>query len=81
MAKISIKKCPDCGGDLVKSNSPTNGYTTYFWAKPWSKFIGVNNEPIFPWLCMKCSRVFFYMDDKQFNTIKQEYEHEKLTSH
>ncbi|MDD2890155.1 MAG: hypothetical protein PHE49_05890 [bacterium] len=81
MAKFFIKKCPDCGDNLVKSKTNTCGYTTYFWAKPWGKFIGTTNEPIFPWLCMKCGRVFLYIDEKQLNTVKQEYEHEKLTFH
>ena len=31
------RKCPLCGGDLLKSRSHTWGYTSYFWKKPWKR--------------------------------------------
>jgi len=80
MTKIVTKKCPDCGGELVKSGSYRSGYSHYFWSKPkpWSKFIE-NEISVYPWACMNCGRVFFYLNEKEYEKIKQEYEKRKMT--
>ncbi len=57
------RKCPLCGGDLLRSRSHTSGYTTYFWKKPWRRgFFDWGAERVYPWACMGCGVVLFYLD-------------------
>lgn len=80
MTKIITKKCPDCGGELVKSKRHDMGEAKYFWAKPWStKLMEITNLRVFPWACMNCGRVFLYLDEKEYEKVKQEYERRKMT--
>ncbi len=81
MAKIFTKKCPDCDGKLVRSRGHSAGYAMYFWTKPWDKtFIKglTGNSKVYPWLCMNCGRVFLYVDEKEQESIKREYEKKKM---
>jgi DNA-directed RNA polymerase subunit RPC12/RpoP len=79
----SKKKCPHCGGDLIKSRSHHVGYTSYFWQKPWGKGLldklssSMKTSKVFPWACMECGRVFLYMDEGDHENVKKEYEREK----
>ncbi|MFA4668647.1 hypothetical protein QDY65_09055 [Pyrococcus kukulkanii] len=39
---METRKCPLCGGIMVKSKSKTGGYARYFWQPPWkSKTTGL----------------------------------------
>lgn len=78
-----VKKCPDCGGDLVRSEThkDESGYTKYFWRKPFGKvrFTTIKfNSKVYPWACMNCGRVFFYLDEKELEEVKREYEVERI---
>lgn len=56
----------------MRSRSNTSGYTSYFWKKPWKTGIfswGV--EKVFPWACMGCGVVLFYLD--RLPVIAEEY--------
>lgn len=82
--KFIIKKCPDCKGDLIRSNQKVRsaGYAasappTSFWCRPWRPNKRRYHLPVlitFSWLCMNCQRVFLYLDDTQGDMIKVEYE-------
>ena len=53
------RKCPLCGGELIRSRSAT--FT--FWKKPWGrKFFDWGNERVFPWACMGCGVVLVYLE-------------------
>jgi len=53
------RKCPLCGGELVRSRSAT----VTFWKKPWGrKFFDWGNERAFPWACMGCGVVLTYLE-------------------
>ena len=80
---METKKCPECEGELVKSKAYAYGKTTYFWEKPWGKpwfkFAGRGgNLNLFPWACMGCGREFFYLEDKEFEVVKMEYQKKKV---
>jgi len=79
MREIITKQCPDCKEDLIKSKSYTSGRTTYFWQKPWATgFFDMKRVlKIYPWACMNCGKVFFYLEDSERENIKREYETEK----
>ena len=84
MPEIITKKCPDCGGEIVKSRyyySTGHLQYEYFWAKPWAtKLVEVVNFKVFPWACMKCGRVFFYLEEKDSEQLKAEYDKQKVES-
>jgi hypothetical protein len=66
------RKCPLCGGEMLRSRSNTSGYTSYFWKKPWKTGLfswGV--EKVFPWACMGCGVVLFYLD--RLPAVAEEY--------
>ena len=69
------KKCPECGGEMVRSRNRQNGYAQYFWVKPWKKIGGLIG--VWPYLCMKCGRVGLYADEKGFAEVKEDYERER----
>jgi hypothetical protein len=47
------RKCPICGGEMLRSRSNTSGYTSYFWKKPWkSGLFSWGVEKVYPWACM-----------------------------
>jgi hypothetical protein len=59
MSDAFHRKCPLCGGDLLRSRSNTSGYTTYFWKKPWK-------TGLFAW-----GVVLFYLD--RLPAVVEEY--------
>jgi hypothetical protein len=67
------RKCPLCSaGDLVRSRTSTSGYTSYFWKKPWKRgVLGWGAERIYPWACMGCGVVLFYLE--RLPAIAEEY--------
>ena len=72
MSDAFHRKCPLCGGEMLRSRSHTSGYTSYFWKKPWKMGLfawGV--EKVFPWACMGCGVVLFYLD--RLPAIVEEY--------
>ncbi len=57
------RKCPMCGGDLVRSRSDSHGYTGYFWKKPWKRgLFDWGAEKVYPWACMGCGIVLLYLE-------------------
>jgi hypothetical protein len=72
------RKCPLCGGEMLRSRSNTSGYTSYFWKKPWKTGLfswGV--EKVFPWACMGCGVVLFYLD--RLPSVAEEYRSSRNT--
>jgi hypothetical protein len=66
------RKCPHCGGDLLRSRSHQSGYTSYFWKKPWkSGFFDFGVERMYPWACMRCGVVLFYLE--RLPSIAEDY--------
>jgi hypothetical protein len=62
------RKCPLCGGDLIRSS----GATLSFWRKPWGrKLFDWGNNRVFPWACMGCGVVLLYLD--QLPAVADEY--------
>jgi hypothetical protein len=58
-----MRKCPFCGADMLRSRTHQYGDTHYFWQKPWRRsFFGLGAERVFPWACMGCGVVLFYLD-------------------
>jgi hypothetical protein len=58
-----LRKCPFCGGDMLRSSTHQYGHTHYFWQKPWKRsFFGLGAERVYPWACMGCGVVLFYLD-------------------
>ena len=48
---------------MLRSRSNTSGYTSYFWKKPWkSGLFSWGVEKVYPWACMGCGVVLFYLD-------------------
>ena len=53
------RKCPLCGGDLIRSAAST----VHFWRKPWGrKLFDWGGERVYPWACMGCGVVLLYLD-------------------
>ena len=66
------RKCPLCSGEMLRSRSNTSGYTSYFWKKPWkSGFFSWGVEKVYPWACMGCGVVLFYLD--RLPSVAEEY--------
>jgi hypothetical protein len=62
MSTPFIRKCPFCGSDMLRSQTHQSGYTHYFWQKPWKRsFLGLGAERVYPWACMGCGVVLFYL--------------------
>ena len=62
------RKCPLCGGDLIRSASST----FYFWRKPWGrKLFDWGGDRVYPWACMGCGVVLLYLD--QLPSVADEY--------
>ncbi|MFA4803561.1 hypothetical protein P8X34_02185 [Pyrococcus kukulkanii] len=78
---METRKCPLCGGIMVKSKSKTGGYARYFWQPPWkSKTTGLL-RPVLeatPWLCLDCGAVIAYIEDEKLQILREEFEEEKL---
>ena len=72
MIETFQRKCPFCGGDMLRSRSHKWGYTHYFWQKPWGRtFFGFGAERVYPWACMGCGVVLFYLD--RLPAVAEEY--------
>ena len=53
------RKCPLCGGELIRSKTAT----FRFWRRPWNrKFFDFSGERTFPWACMGCGVVLLYLE-------------------
>lgn len=53
------RKCPLCGGDLIRSAASTLS----IWRKPWGrKLFDWGGERVYPWACMGCGVVLLYLD-------------------
>lgn len=76
---IETKRCPDCGGDLIKSKSYHHHYAMYFWKKPWAGKLSLRGTVgVHPWACVGCGRIFLFMEEKDRKEIKEEYERSKI---
>ena len=63
MSSAFHRRCPFCSGDMLLSQTHQSGYTHYFWQKPWKRsFLGFGAERVYPWACMGCGVVLFYLD-------------------
>lgn len=63
MSNFFHRNCPFCGGDMLRSRTAKYGNTQYFWQKPWKRsFLGIGAERVYPWACMGCGVVLFYLD-------------------
>ena len=73
MSDAFHRKCPLCGGDMLRSRSNTSGYTSYFWKKPWKtrRSFRWGVEKVFPWACMGCGVVLLYLD--RLPAVAEEY--------
>jgi hypothetical protein len=63
MSSTFRRKCPFCGGDMLRSRTHRLGYAHYFWQKPWkSGLFGFGAQRVYPWACMGCGVVLLYLD-------------------
>jgi len=78
---METKKCPFCGGTIVKGKSPQEGYALYFWKAPWKKgFKGAISGTIkaYPWLCLNCGAIIPYVEEVELQKVREEYNEIKL---
>ncbi|WP_461864929.1 hypothetical protein [Thermococcus sp.] len=78
---METKKCPFCGGDMIKAKSPQAGYAVYFWKAPWKKGLkGALSGTIraYPWLCLDCGAIIPYVDEAELQRVREEYEQAKM---
>jgi hypothetical protein len=70
------RKCPLCGGEMVKSGTNQAGYSRYFWRAPWEKGLAKLGKGIdaYPWLCIKCGAVIPYLEESVLEKLRTEYE-------
>jgi hypothetical protein len=62
------RKCPLCGGDLIRSRHAS--FT--FWRKPWRRSLfDWGDERVYPWACMGCGVVLLYLD--RLPAVAEEY--------
>ncbi|WCN31165.1 hypothetical protein POG21_04390 [Thermococcus kodakarensis] len=78
---METKRCPMCGGTMVKGKNYQAGYARYFWEAPWKH--GLRDAikgptHAYPWLCLDCGAVIPYVDEKELQKIREEYERVKL---
>jgi hypothetical protein len=61
MAEIVSRKCPLCGGNMLKSKA-TAGLV---WVKPWAGVFDLSTfrTRALPWACMNCGVVLFYLEN------------------
>jgi hypothetical protein len=63
MSSTFQRNCPFCGGIMLRSRTAEYGHVQYFWQKPWKRtFLGLGAERVYPWACMGCGVVLFYLD-------------------
>ncbi len=78
--RIETRKCPLCGGTMVKSKIKRAGYARFFWQPPWkSRTTGVLRPFIeaTPWLCLDCGVVLAFVDGEALPTLKEEFEEKR----
>ncbi|WP_457751372.1 hypothetical protein [Thermococcus sp.] len=77
---VETRKCPLCGGTMVKSAEKHYSYARFFWKPPWkSKTTGLL-KPIVeatPYLCLDCGVVLAFVDEETRNTLKEEFEQQR----
>ena len=77
---IETRKCPLCGGTMVKSAIKNYGHARFFWKPPWkSKTTGILRPFIeaIPWLCLDCGVVLAFVDEGKLQTLRAEFEEKK----
>jgi hypothetical protein len=60
MSEMIVRKCPLCGGEMIKSNKSWH----LVFMPPWSgllSFAGARNRA-YPWACMGCGVVLLYLE-------------------
>ncbi|WP_457753479.1 hypothetical protein [Thermococcus sp.] len=78
---METRKCPFCGGTMIRAKSNLEGHAVYFWRAPWKKglkaaFSGAIRA--YPWLCIDCGVIIPYVDEITLQKIREEYEQAKL---
>ena len=61
MSDIVVRKCPLCGGEMIKSGKSWH----LVFMPPWTgllSFSGARNRA-YPWACMGCGVVLMYLDN------------------
>ncbi|ADC66040.1 conserved hypothetical protein [Ferroglobus placidus DSM 10642] len=74
---MEIKTCPLCGGEMIKGKSKNSGHAKYFWKKPWSGILG-GVVLAYPRLCINCGALIPYVDSKNLEKLKIEFEHKRM---
>jgi len=80
MVRIETRKCPLCGGTMVKSETKRAGYARFFWKPPWkSKTTGILKPFIeaTPYLCLDCGVVLAFVDDETLSVLREEFEEKR----
>jgi len=80
MAKIETRKCPICGGTMIRSKKKIAGHARFFWYPPWkSKTTGILKPVIdaVPWLCLDCGVVLAFVDEEKLQILRAEFEEKK----
>ncbi|WP_456328186.1 hypothetical protein [Archaeoglobus sp.] len=76
---METKRCPFCGGTMVKGKSKTRGHALYFWKKPWSGILG-GVVLAYPWLCLDCGALIPFVERDELTKIRDEFERNRFTS-
>ncbi|WP_297505962.1 hypothetical protein [Thermococcus sp.] len=77
---IETRRCPLCGGTMVRSKTKREGYSRFFWQPPWkSKTTGLLKPFIeaTPYLCLDCGVVLAFVDDEARSILRGEFEEKK----
>ena len=76
MGKFFVRKCPFCSGDMLRSKPSWHVVYT----PPWSGLlkIATPRNRAFPWACMSCGVVLFYLDKVQ--VLSAEYKRNEQMS-
>lgn len=78
---METRKCPLCGGTMVRGKNYQSGYARYFWEAPWKRGIKAalkGPTPAYPWLCLDCGVVLAYVEEAELHRIREEYERAKM---
>jgi len=61
MADVVVRKCPLCGGEMIKSNKSWH----LVFMPPWSGLLSISGarNRAYPWACMGCGVVLMYLDN------------------
>ena len=80
MDRIETRKCPLCGGTMVRSKAKIAGHARFFWQPLWkSRTTGLLRPFIdaTPWLCLDCSVVLAFVDEETLSTLREEFEEKR----